>query len=97
MPSAAQDHSSLVQVSVTFDDELEDIDGAFLWEQHDQDKAYADQEGILQGESYSPLLFGMALNPLSQELNKTGYSYRMTTRHGETAKRQLIRSATLHE
>ena len=32
----------------------------------------------------------MALNPLSKELNRTGYSYRMTTGHGETAKRQLI-------
>ena len=32
----------------------------------------------------------MALNPLSKELNRTGYGYRMTTGHGETAKRQLI-------
>ena len=27
------------------DEELENIDGAFLREQYDQDKAYADQEG----------------------------------------------------
>ena len=32
----------------------------------------------------------MALNPLSKELKRTGYGYRMTTGHGETAKRQLI-------
>ena len=45
MPSDASDQSSLVQVPVMCDEELEDIDGAFLWEQYDQDKAYADQEG----------------------------------------------------
>ena len=32
----------------------------------------------------------MALNPLSKELNRTSYGYRITTGHGETAKRQLI-------
>ena len=79
-----------MRVLVTCDEELEDIDGAFLWEQYDQDKAYADQEGIFQGDSLSPLLFCMALNPLRKELNRTGYGYRMTTGHGETAKRQLI-------
>ena len=45
---------------------------------------------IFQGDSLSPLLFCMALNPLSKELNRTGYGYRMTTGHGETAKRQPI-------
>ena len=34
-----------MQVHVTCDEELEDIDGAFLREQYDEDKAYADQEG----------------------------------------------------
>ena len=48
------------------------------------------RRGIFQGDSFSPLLFCMALNPLSKELNRTGYGYRMTTGHGETAKRQLI-------
>ena len=72
------------------DGELEDIDGAFLLEQYDQDKAYADQERNVQGDSLSPLLFRMALNPLSKEPNRTGNGYRMTTGHGETAKRQLI-------
>ena len=33
-----------MQVPVTCDEELEDIDGAFLREQYNQDKAYADQE-----------------------------------------------------
>ena len=32
-------------VSVTSDEEWEDIDDAFLREQYDLDKAYADQEG----------------------------------------------------
>ena len=32
----------------------------------------------------------MALNALSKELNRTGYSNRITTEHGENAKRQLI-------
>ena len=32
----------------------------------------------------------MALNSLSKELNRTGYGYRMTTGHGETAKHQLV-------
>ena len=32
----------------------------------------------------------MAINPLSKKLNRTGYGYRMTTGHGETAKSQLI-------
>ena len=48
------------------------------------------RRSIFQGDSLSPLLFCMALNPLSKELNRTGYGYRMTTEHGETAKRQLI-------
>ena len=48
------------------------------------------RRGIFLGDSLSPLLFCMALNPLSKELNRTGYGYRMTTEHGETAKRQLI-------
>ena len=72
------------------DEKLEDINGAFLREQYDQDKAYSDQEGYFQGDSLSPLLFCMALNRLSKELSRTGYGYRMTTGHGETAKRQLI-------
>ena len=53
------------------------------------------RRGIFQGDSLSPLLFCMALNPLSKELNSTSYGYRMTTGHGETAKRQLI-SHLLH-
>ena len=48
------------------------------------------RRSIFQGDLLSPLLFCMALNPLSKELNRTGYGYRMTTEHGETAKRQLI-------
>ena len=48
------------------------------------------RRGIFQGDSLSPLLFCMAVNPLSEELNRTGYGYRMTTGHGETAKRHLI-------
>ena len=32
----------------------------------------------------------MALNSLSKKLNRTGYGYRMTTGHGETAKCELI-------
>ena len=45
---------------------------------------------IFQGDSLSLLLFCMALCLLSKELNRTGYGYRMTTGHGETAKCQLI-------
>ena len=45
------------------------------------------RRAIFQGDSLSPLLFCWALNPLSKELNRTGYGYRMTTGHGETAKR----------
>ena len=48
------------------------------------------RRGIFQGDSLSPLLFSMALNPLNKELNRTGYGYWMITGHGETAKRQLI-------
>ena len=48
------------------------------------------KKGIFQGNSLFPLLFSMALNPVSKELNRIGYGYRMTTGHGETAKRQLI-------
>ena len=33
------------------------------------------KRGIFQGDSLSPLLFAMSLNPLSQELQKTGYGY----------------------
>ena len=33
--------------------------------------------GIFQGDSLSPLLFTMSLNPLSQELQKTGYGYQL--------------------
>ena len=40
------------------------------------------RRGIFQGDSLSPLLFCMALNPLSKELNRTGYGYWMTTGHG---------------
>ena len=35
------------------------------------------KRGIFQGDSLSPLLFTMALNPLSRELNKTGYGYQL--------------------
>ena len=48
------------------------------------------KRGIFQGGSLSPLLFCMALNPLSTELNRTGCGYRMSTGNGRTAKRQLI-------
>ena len=48
------------------------------------------RRGIFQGDSLSPILFCMALNPLSTELNRTGCGYRMSTGNGRTAKRQLI-------
>ena len=48
------------------------------------------RRGIFRGDSLSPLLFCMALNPLSTELNRTGCGYRMSTGNGRTAKRQLI-------
>ena len=35
------------------------------------------KRGIFQGDSLSPLLFTMSLNPLSQELQKTGYGYHL--------------------
>ena len=78
-----------MQVHVTCDEELEDIDGAFLWNSTIKTRHMQIRRGIFQGDSLSPLLFCMALT-LSKELNRTGYSYRMTTEHGETAKRQLI-------
>ena len=33
--------------------------------------------GIFLGDSLSPLLFTMSLNPLSRELQKTGYGYQL--------------------
>ena len=35
------------------------------------------KRGIFQGDSLSPLLFTMSLNPLSQELQNTGYGYQL--------------------
>ena len=35
------------------------------------------KRGIFQGDSLSPLLFTMSLNPLSIELNKTEYGYQL--------------------
>ena len=35
------------------------------------------KRGIFQGDSLSPLLFTMSLNPLSIELNKTKYGYQL--------------------
>ena len=35
------------------------------------------KRGIFQGDSLSPILFSMSLNPLSQELQKTGYGYQL--------------------
>ena len=35
------------------------------------------KRGIFQGDSLSPLLFTMSLNPLSKELQKTGYGYQL--------------------
>ena len=35
------------------------------------------KRGIFQGDSLSPLLFTMSLNPLSKELQKTGYGYQV--------------------
>ena len=35
------------------------------------------KRGIFQGNSLSPLLFTMSLNPLSQELQNTGYGYQL--------------------
>ena len=48
------------------------------------------RRGIFQGDSLSPLLFCMALNPLREELHRTGYGYWLSTGRGETAKRQLV-------
>ena len=48
------------------------------------------RRGILQGDSLSPLLFCVDLNPLSKELNRNGSGYRIATGHGKTTKRQLI-------
>ena len=75
LPTDAYDQSSLVQVSVTCDEELEVISGALNRKQYNQDKAYADQKGYFQADSLSPFLFCMALNLLSKELNRTGYGY----------------------
>ena len=90
LPSDAYDQSSLVQVSVTCDEKLEVIDGAFHREKCDEDKAYAYQNGFFKDDLLSPLFSCIALNTLSKELNRTVYGYRMTTEYGETAKRQLI-------
>ena len=35
------------------------------------------KRGIFQGDSLSPLLFTMSLNPLSRKLQKTGYGYQL--------------------
>ena len=35
------------------------------------------KRGIFQGDSLSPLLFSMSLNPLSQELQNTGYGFQL--------------------
>ena len=35
------------------------------------------KRGIFQGDSLNPLLFTMSLNPLSRELQKTGYGYQL--------------------
>ena len=35
------------------------------------------KRGIFQGDSLSPLLFTMSLNPFSQELQNTGYGYQL--------------------
>ena len=35
------------------------------------------KRGIFQGDSLSPLLFTMSLNPLSRDLQKTGYGYQL--------------------
>ena len=48
------------------------------------------KQGIFQGDSLSPLLFCMALNPVSVKLRKTGYGYWISTGRGETAKRQHV-------
>ena len=45
---------------------------------------------IFEGDLLSPLLFCMALNPLSMELHRTGYGHCMSTGRGETAKCQLV-------
>ena len=35
------------------------------------------KQGIFQADSPAPLLFTMSLNPLSRELQKTGYGYQL--------------------
>ena len=79
-----------MHLPVTCDGGLEDIDGSLPRAGYRQDEDHADQRGIFQGDSLSPLLFCMALNSLSTELNRTGYGYRMSTGNGRSAKRQLI-------
>ena len=48
------------------------------------------RRGIFLCDSLSHLLFCMALNPLSTELNRNFCFYRMSTGNGRTAKHQLI-------
>ena len=79
-----------MQVPVTFNKQLQDINGSFLLEWYHQDEAHADQVRYFLGNSLPPLLFCMALNSLSVELCSTGYSYWMNTGHTETAKCHLV-------
>ena len=77
---------SLVKVPVTCDGGLEGMDGSLPREGTVKTRIMQIRRGIFQGDSLSPLLFCMALNPLSTELNRTGYGYWVSTGHGRTAK-----------
>ena len=62
-----------MQFPVTRDEKLEDIDGAFLWEQYDQTGLMQIRRGIFQGDSlfFTSLLYGSQSSEKGVEQNLT--------------------------
>ena len=77
MPPDVQDPPNTYNIHRRRHEPMEDQHDTGPQGRRSRDRNNYNQERGVQGDSPSPLLFTMSLNPLSQELQKTGYGYQL--------------------